>query len=215
MSKFDQLWQRSRGVWPQEDTSNGCSNATFNKQRETTSPDALEDTLATTNLTTTDSDTTTKEYTRRWVRNLLSTPLTEAQFSLLLHGPNFTVAPRHPPWDYITAIEQACLKLEPHNAEELRAAMRGALSNSQEPTSNITKQEVQVLVELKKDQSRVILTADKVVAIVIMDKEDYQEKAKALLEDQGTYKALKTDPTGRLKSKMINLLKKIKSEGGY
>ena len=68
--------------------------------------------------------------------------------------------------------------------------------------------------ELKKDQSRVILTADKGVAIVIMDKEDYQEKAKALLEDQGTYKALKTDPTGRLKSKMINLLKKIKSEGG-
>ena len=47
-----------------------------------------------------------------------------------------------------------------------------------------------------------------------MDKEDYQEKAKALLEDQGTYKALKTDPTGRLKSIMINLLKKIKSEGG-
>ena len=106
------------------------------------------------------------------------------------------------------------MKLEPHNAEELRAAMRGALRNSQEPTSNITKQEVQVLVELKKDQSRVILTADKGVAIVIMDKEDYQEKAKALLEDQGTYKALKTDPTGRLKSKMINLLKKIKSEGG-
>ena len=106
------------------------------------------------------------------------------------------------------------MKLEPHNAEELRVAMRGALRNPQELTSNITKQEVQVLAELKKDKSGVILTADKGVAIVIMDKEDYQEKAKALLEDQGTYKALKTDPTGRLKSKMINLLKKIKSEGG-
>ena len=92
--------------------------------------------------------------------------------------------------------------------------MRGALRNSPEPTRNITKQEVQVLAELKKDQSRVILTADKGVAIVIMDKEEYQEKAEALLEDQGTYKALKTDPTSRIKSKMINLLKKIKSEGG-
>ena len=40
------------------------------------------------------------------------------------------------------------------------------------------------------------------------------KKAKALLEDKGIYKALKTDPTGRLKSKMINLLKKIKSEEG-
>ena len=111
-------------------------------------------------------------------------------------------------------IEEACLKLEPHNAEELRAAMRGALRNSQEPTSNITKQEVQAFAELKKDQSRVILTVDKGVAIVIMDKEDYLKKAKALLEDQGTYKALKTDLTRRMKSKMINLLKKIKTEGG-
>ena len=47
--------------------------------------------------------------------------------------------PRHPHGDYITAIEQACLKLEPHNAEELRASMRGALRNTQEPTRNITK----------------------------------------------------------------------------
>ena len=121
--------------------------------------------------------------------------------------------PDTPHDDYITVIEQACLKLEPHNAEELRATMRGALRNSQEPTSNITKQEVQVLAELKKDQSRVILTVDKGVAIVIMDKEDYLKKAKALL-DQGTYKALKTDPTSRMKAKMINLLKKIKTEGG-
>ena len=122
--------------------------------------------------------------------------------------------PDTPHGDYITAIEQACLKLEPHNAEELRAAMRGALRNSQEPTSTITKQEVQVLAELKKEQSIVILTADKGVAIVIMDKEDYLKKAKTLLEDQGTYKALKTDPTSKMKSKMINLLKKIKTEGG-
>ena len=112
---------------------------------------------------------------------------------LFLSMVSLSLAPRQPPYgEYITAIEQACLKLEPHNAEELRAAMREALRNSQEPTRNITKQEIQALVELKNDQSRVILTADKGVAIVIMDKEDYKEKAKALLEDQGTYKALKS-----------------------
>ena len=122
--------------------------------------------------------------------------------------------PDTPYGEYITVIEQACMKLEPHNAEELRAEMRGALRNLQEPTRNITKQEVQALVELKKDQSRVILTADKGVAIVIMDKEEYNEKAKALLEDQGTYKALQSDPTYRMKTKLISLLKKIKSEGG-
>ena len=95
LSKFDRLWQRSRGIWPQEHTENGHSNARFNKQRETTTPEVLQDTPATSNSTT--IDTTTKEHTRRWVRNLSSTPLTEAQFSLLAHGPNFTVAPRHTP----------------------------------------------------------------------------------------------------------------------
>ena len=47
-----------------------------------------------------------------------------------------------------------------------------------------------------------------------MDEEEYNEKAKVLLEDQGTYKALKTDPTNRMKTELISLLKKIKSEGG-
>ena len=83
--------------------------------------------------------------------------------------------PDTPHGEYITAVEQACLKLEPHNAEELRATMRGALRNSQQPTSNITKQEIQALAELRRDQDRVILTVDKGLAIVIMDREDYQE----------------------------------------
>ena len=69
------------------------------------------------------------------------------------------------------------MKLEPHNTEELRAEMRGALRHSQKSKSNITKQEVQALAELKKDQSRVILTADKGVAIVVMKKEDYKKKS--------------------------------------
>ena len=40
----------------------------------------------------------TSGYVNKWVRNLLGTPLTKAQISLLMHGPNFAVAPRHPPW---------------------------------------------------------------------------------------------------------------------
>ena len=119
-----------------------------------------------------------------------------------------------PHGEYITVIEQACMKLKPHNAEERRAEMRGALRHSQEHKRNITKQEVQALVEFKKDQSRVILTADKGVAIVIMDKEKYKEKAKILLEDKGTYKILKTGQTNKMKTKLINLLRRIKSEGG-
>ena len=101
LSKFYQLWQRYRGIRPQEHAENGCSNARFDKQRETTSPDVSQENPAISNQTT---DTTTKEYIRRWVKNLSSTPLTEAQFSLLAHRPNFMIAPRHPPMG-ITSLQ--------------------------------------------------------------------------------------------------------------
>ena len=47
-----------------------------------------------------------------------------------------------------------------------------------------------------------------------MDREEYNKKAQELLEDGGTYKILKADPTNKMKNKLISLLKKIKAEGG-
>ena len=70
------------------------------------------------------------------------------------------------------------------------------------------------LTELKQDQSRVVLTADKGVAMVIMDKQDYTNKAQTLLQDTNTYKVLPKDPTSYLKNKFITLLKDIKQTGG-
>ena len=58
-----------------------------------------------------------------------------------------------------------------------------------------------------------ILTADKGVALVVLNTEDYLKKAEDLLK-QNTYRVLTSDPTMRLKNKMINLLKSIKSKGG-
>ena len=177
-----------------------------------TTPAATSTTSAGTNASTT---ATTTMHLNKWVRNLLGTPLTEAQVSLLAHGADFAAAPRHPPYgEYITVVELACLNLEPHSAEELRAEIRGALKHSKNPKRNISKEEVQVLAELKKDQSSVILTADKGVAIVVMDREEYNKKAQELLEDGGTYKILKSDPTNRIKNKLINLLKEDQSRGG-
>ena len=47
-----------------------------------------------------------------------------------------------------------------------------------------------------------------------MDKPEYINKAQELLDDKKTYKEINTDPTNKLKTKLINLLKKIKAEGG-
>ena len=52
------------------------------------------------------------------------------------------------------------------------------------------------------------------VAMVIMDKEDYTNKANTLLQDTNTYEVLKRDPTSNLKNKLITLLKDIKQTGG-
>ena len=50
------------------------------------------------------------------------------------------------------------------------------------------------------------------VALVVLNTEDYLKKAQDLL-NQNTYRALTSDPTMRLKNKMINLLKTIKTKG--
>ena len=145
----------------------------------------------------------------------MKVPLTEAQVSLLAHGTSFALAPRSSPYgEYITVVEQACLNLEPHNAEEQRAEIRKALRHAHSPSRNITKEEAQALAELGKDHLRVILTGDKRVALVVMDRTGYNSKAQKLLEDRVTYKKIKTDPTNKLKNKLINLLKKTKAEGG-
>ena len=111
------------------------------------------------------------------------------QASLLAHGPDYAVTPKHPPYsDYIVAIEKACSTMEPNSAEELRAEIRGALKHTHLTRSNINREEVQALVEPKRDSTKVILTADKGVALVIMDKPDYNTKAQELLNNRKTYK---------------------------
>ena len=67
--------------------------------------------------------------------------------------------------------------------------------------------------KLRKDDTRIVLTADKGLALVVMNKEDYEKKAEELL-NQTTYNNINNDPTTRHKNKLINLLKTIKTQGG-
>ena len=48
--------------------------------------------------------------------------------------------------------------------------------------------------------------------MVIMEKQDYTNKAQALLQDTNTHKVLNKDPTSRLK--LIQTLKDLKQSGG-
>ena len=79
---------------------------------------------------------------------------------------------------------------------------------------NTTKEEFKAIKELRVDQSRIVLTADKGVAMVIMDKQQYMDKATALLQDTNTYRTIPKDPTNKLKNKLIGILRDIKQTGG-
>ena len=59
-----------------------------------------------------------------------------------------------------------------------------------------------------------VLAADKGVALVVIDTVDYIKKAKEILEDTNTYRVIHTDPTSRLKNKLINTLRRIKTATG-
>ena len=55
--------------------------------------------------------------------------------------------------------------------------------------------------KLKSDMDHIILTADKGVALIVMDKNDYIKKMRELLEDTNTYRPLNMDPTIKQKKK--------------
>ena len=103
-----------------------------------------------------------KEKENIWVRNLSSTPLTEAQTKELAHGPNFAVVPRCPPvGEYIVAVEHACNYLQQGKAEEMIGEVKSILKKIQGLKHNITGEERKAIDELRKDKTRIILTVNK------------------------------------------------------
>ena len=159
----------------------------------------------------------TPEETKKWVINLSDQPLTEKEEKILAQGPKFVIKPKQPPVEeYITETEKACTKLDQGPVEELRVEVKKVLrraQNTNKSPSNIIKEEFNALKELKKDQDRIILTADKGVALVVMNRADYITKSEELL-NTSTYKKIPEVPTKKQKARLINILKNIKSEGG-
>ena len=56
-----------------------------------------------------------------------------------------------------------------------------------------------------------VLTTDKGVALVVIDKIDYIKKGKELLQDTNTYRTIQGNPTSKLKNKLIKHTKEDQS----
>ena len=98
-------------------------------------------------------------------------------------------------------------------AEELTGEIKSVLKKIQAPKYNISREERKAIEELRRDKTRIILTVDKGVSMVVMDRDDYNKKAEELLQ-QPAYRPIPNDPTNKYKTKLISLLKSIKTEGG-
>ena len=120
------------------------------------------------------------DHTKKWVINLSKPALTIEQLSLLQKGPNFAITPKYPPMEaYITVVEEAASKLPSTEADELRSDTSSLLrchNHHHNNHSNLNPAQCRALTQLKQDTSRVVLTVDKGVAMVIMDKQEYINK---------------------------------------
>ncbi len=153
------------------------------------------------------------EQLKKWVVNLSKHKLTQPQETVLAKGLNFSPSPDQVPYEeYIVATEQACKKLPYNEATILRSEIAGVLRNARPPKANITKEERRAVQELKKDDSILILPADKGKATVLMDVSEYEEKIHAMLSDERTYELLPSDPTARYKRDLVAILSRLKKE---
>ena len=79
-----------------------------------------------------------------------------------------------------------CWSLNTNEAEELMADIYRVVRHPLPPKHNLSKEECKVLEQLKTDKDPIILMADKGLAPVVMDRQNYIKKARVLLEDINT-----------------------------
>ena len=158
---------------------------------------------------------------KKWVINLSSKPLTDGEQSLLQKGPKFAVSSsRVPLTEYIVVTKKICDELGENmtgkDCTEIYQKTKENLQHYQKKkshTHNITKEEREAIKTLREDAPHVVLTADKGVALVVMDKSQYVDKCMALLDDTKVYKPCK-DTTKKLHREVQETLRQLNKEYG-
>ena len=97
------------------------------------------------------------------------------------------------------AIDSVCTKLGQEDAEELRADINRVLRSSHPPNLVLLRLNLKLYWNLKRDRDCIVLTADKGVAMVTKDRQDYINKSNNLL-NQPTYRAIPWDPSNTIKT---------------
>ncbi|XP_068748853.1 uncharacterized protein [Montipora capricornis] len=148
----------------------------------------------------------------KWVKNCSDRILSDPELSVLKKGLNFAVTPRRVPIvDIVTVTESACRQLNNSDSINLTAKVLNLLEhNDKVKDQNVSDEERKAIDDLKKDDSIMILPADKGRVSVVLNKKEYHTKCQAILSDTKTYKKLKADPTSRYKNEFATALRDLK-----
>ena len=159
--------------------------------------------------------------TKKWVINLARKDLTTGKVKLLQRGPKFAViTPKVLVTEYIAVTKQICDRLSKNtdgvDCSEYYQKPKDLLQDYKDKHAthpNITKQEREANKQLKEDDTWVVLTADKGVVMVVMDKSSYVNKSMALLQDTNVYQPCR-DLTSQIHRQVQASLHRLKGKQG-
>ena len=140
--------------------------------------------------------------------------MSKVEEKVLHKGSGFAVADKRIQYDeFVTATQQASKHLSQSHSLALKAEVTDILKNTTQSKSNLTKEELKAINNLRRDQSIIITPADKGKALVIMDKDEYVQKMEEKLADVTTYVRIEKDPTLEIKDKLAGQLQKLLDSG--
>ncbi|BHF77158.1 hypothetical protein SprV_0502026100 [Sparganum proliferum] len=147
------------------------------------------------------------------VHNLSSKEMTKDQLQVLRHEASFNTTDAKPV-NMIAAVEAVLCQTEA--TEETKSLIRHQVSSllmAHRPRERLSKVERDALRELKADRDLVIVPADKVRSTVVLDRKDYLQKAKCLLEDRQVYVPCATNPLKTLTREINATMLALKNSG--
>nr|VZI32590.1 unnamed protein product [Spirometra erinaceieuropaei] len=147
------------------------------------------------------------------VHNLLSKELTEEQMQVLRHEASFNTADAKPA-NMVAAVES--ILSQTGAADEMKNLIRHQVSSllmAHRPRDVLSKVERDALKELRTDNDLVIVPADQGRSTVVLDRTDYNQKAKSLLEDRQSYVPCESNPMKTLTREINATLLAVENSG--
>ena len=129
-------------------------------------------------------------------------------------GLKFSIAPRQlPNAEIVAAVEESISRLNDDHKHLVRAEVRSILRRAKPPPKNINKDVLNAPIALKKDPDRLVLSANKGNCVLVMDRQQYHDKALSLLNNKSTYAVLNSDPTSKTQRKLNKMSLDLKKAG--